>query len=46
MAKENRAPTSLTPRAERNLQEPIESELLRRRLLEEEKRRVQAEVGA
>lgn len=44
-AKENRAPSS-TPRPEKNLAEPVESEQLRRRLLEEEKRRAQAEARA
>lgn len=48
-AKENRAPSTLTPRAEKNILEPAapaESEQLRRRLLEEEKRRAQAEARA
>lgn len=48
-AKENRAPSTLTPRAEKNILEPAapaESEHLRRRLLEEEKRRAQAEARA
>lgn len=45
-AKENRAPSALTPRAEKNIIDPVDSEQLRRRLLDEEKRRAQAEARA
>ncbi|CAJ1426396.1 unnamed protein product [Effrenium voratum] len=43
-AKENRAPSSLTPRPDKN--EKLDESDLRRRLLDEEKRRCQAEARA